>query len=183
MAMTRARYDPRMRGLLIAALVACSTPQPKDVPAKPKVAAGSVAVPAGSDAVPADAARPDATRAPQRVVGTLHPPSATAALYPTRVCIDGNELVFEHDCGCNDGLLCRVGAVANGAVAVTLTKDPSRPLMCDDCFPMVPGRCALPSLIGKGNSIAVAINGQAAFELSLDRDGKPIDGSCWTARP
>lgn len=142
--------------------MACGTPQPRNAPSQPTRAAGS-------DAGSAD---PSA--------GALQRPSATNTVYPTRVCIDGNDLVFENSCGCNDGLLCRVGEVANETVAVTLTLDPSRLSMCDDCFPMVPARCALPSLKGKGDSIAVAINGQAAFTLALDRAGKPIHGSCWT---
>jgi hypothetical protein len=112
--------------------------------------------------------------AAQHVVGSLAPKLAATTVYPTRVCVDGAELVFENDCGCNDGLLCTIAGTSSPTLAITLAKDPSRMPMCDDCFAMVPGRCTLPALAA--GTWSVTINQQPAFELAL-----PVaDGSCWT---
>jgi hypothetical protein len=112
--------------------------------------------------------------APQHVVGSLAAPRAATAVYPTRVCVDGAELVFENDCGCNDGLLCTIAGATSPTLAITLAKDPSRMPMCDDCFAMVPGRCALPTLAA--GTWKVLVNQQPAFDLPIPA----ADGHCWT---
>jgi len=159
-----------MRLIVTAAILigACGTPQTKPTPTR---------LPIG------DAAVPDAphVRAPQKVVGHLimfhH-----NELWPTRVCVDGADLVFENDCGCNDRILCQVDRVANGTLYISLRKDPERMPMCDDCFAMIAGRCTIPA----GDQWTVAINGHAAFELPVDNHGHgadPRDGDCWTSEP
>lgn len=62
----------------------------------------------------------------------------------TRLCVeaDGN-VVVENECGCNDALLC-TATLESASVTVHVGKDPARLPMCDDCSPMVPGRCPLP---------------------------------------
>lgn len=118
--------------------------------------------------------RPAPPRQPaaRHTVGALATPADGTQLFPSTVCIDGGELVFEHACGCNDRLLCTLVSRANGELAYTLRKDPTRMPMCDDCFPMEPARCELPT-----GAWTVRVNGQAAFALV------PGDGSCWTAQP
>ncbi len=161
-------------------LIACGNSNPRDVPSHPPVARD-------------DAAPPDAThvRAAQRVVGTLYPKFDKTRVWPSRVCVDGNELVFENDCGCNDRLVCQLDRVARATLYVSLETDPTRMRTCDDCFPMIPGRCALPAPSDDPaqprrdglDTWTLVIGGQAALELPVDRAGLPPDGSCWAARP
>jgi len=140
-----------MRLLLFLLACSCGSSRVEDAPLKPRQVA-----PARTEA------------------GLLAPKLAATAVYPTRVCIDGADLVFENDCGCNDGLLCTVAGATSPTLAITLAKDPSRMPMCDDCFAMVPGRCALPALaVGIWK---VTINQQPGFELAVPA----ADGSCWT---
>jgi hypothetical protein len=130
-------------------------------------------VPAAPDAAPQAAAHTT-----PHVVGTLPRRAATRTdAWPSRVCVDGTELVFENDCGCNDKLLCQLDATTT-TLRVTLKLDPKQMKMCDDCFPMIPARCALPP--AHTGPSKVEINGQLAFVL--DRSAADFDGSCWTIK-
>jgi hypothetical protein len=105
---------------------------------------------------------------PQLQTSTLAAPAPRGrAVTPTRVCLDGNVLVFEHDCGCNDALVCRIIRI-DRAIEVELRTDPTRPAQCDDCFPMVPARCTLPPAT---TTRSLVIN-TAPVEI-------PLSG-CWT---
>jgi hypothetical protein len=166
-----------MRGLVLVLLAAigCRSTRVDDGPARP-------AVSAPRDAAPVDAPR---APAPQRQRGHLAPNADQTAVYPTRVCVDGNELVFENSCGCNDALLCTLDRAENATLHFTLRTDPTRTRTCDDCFAMVPARCGVPPLQDHpaGATWTIVINRQTAFELPLDARGMPIDGSCWTQAP
>jgi len=150
-----------VRALVALAVAAChATPTPAPTPAPAPV--------------PIADAAPDAAPIAHHDVGRLAADPA-GELWPTRVCVEGNTLVFEHFCGCNDALLCTITA-AGSTLAVALRKDPSRTPMCLDCFPMVPARCALPTPAAAWN---VTINGHPAFALPIDR----ADGGCWASPP
>jgi hypothetical protein len=109
-------------------------------------------------------------------IGQLEPAPAGVPMWPTRVCVDGDGLVFENSCGCNEALLCHVDRADQATITITLRTDPTRMLMCDDCFPMVPARCELPP---GGAPRAIEINGGVAFTLPPG----VADGRCWTERP
>jgi hypothetical protein len=97
------------------------------------------------------------------------PPGALPAGRPVaadRVCVRGGDVVFENDCGCNDGIICTATSVDGAVLHVSLRTDPSRMPMCDDCFAMVPGRCALQPGVA-----AVSIDGGKAIAL-------PDPGKC-----
>lgn len=105
-----------------------------------------------------------------------------ARLWADRVCVEaagagGHRLVVDNDCGCNDGLLCEPGVAGPGRLELGLRLDPDRQPMCDDCFPMVPGRCALPVL--SPGQWTVTLAGAPLFELVVDGAGQPGAG-CWT---
>lgn len=102
-------------------------------------------------------------------------PQASSATDPTRVCVatDGTVTV-EHDCGCNDALLCLATEVSPGTVSLAVWKDPNRLLRCLDCFPMVPGTCPLPTTVS-GPSVIHA----GAIELHVElHAGKPASRVC-----
>jgi hypothetical protein len=90
------------------------------------------------------------------------------AIAADRVCVRGGDVVFENDCGCNDGIVCTATSVDGAILHVSLRADPSRMPMCDDCFPMVPGKCALQAGIA-----AVSIDGGPSIAL-------PAAGACQT---
>jgi len=100
------------------------------------------------------------------------------------VCVEGADLVFENDCGCNDSLVCHLDRAENGTLHVTLSLDSTRPKMCDDCFPMIPARCAMPPMPAPqpGAAWTIEINNQTAFVMPLDAQGLPSDGSCWSTK-
>jgi len=123
------------------------------------------------ESAPVRAAPAADASAPKLVAGKLAPKLATTTVYPTSVCVHGAELVFENYCGCNDALLCHLDRATATTLAFSLTTDPTRMNVCDDCFAMVPAHCALPP----GDRWIVEINRQLAFELD-----KPVDGTCFT---
>lgn len=88
-----------------------------------------------------------------------------------RVCNGGHVVRFENDCGCNDAILCTATSVDGAILHVSLRTDPARMPMCDDCFPMVPGACALQPGVS-----AVSIDGGKAIAL-------PAAGSCAKLTP
>jgi hypothetical protein len=109
--------------------------------------------------------------------GVLRPAPDSASFWPTRVCVSGPRLVIENDCGCNDAILCRVVGARAPALRLDVRRDPSRPQRCDDCFPMVPGRCDLPPL--SPGRWTVELGGAAAFDLDVGEGGALPDGACW----
>lgn len=95
------------------------------------------------------------------------PPLPGKRVTPTRVCYADGALVFEHDCGCNDALACRIDRVDGARVVVSLATDPTRPPQCDDCFAMVPARCAI------APRPRVVVVNTLAIDLA--------DDNCWAA--
>ena len=156
-------------------MMSCRSPHVDEAPAHPVTA---VARDAGSADAPPIAATPP-------VVGRLAQRLDKTGVYPTRTCVDGNELVFENSCGCNDALLCTLDRAERATLYFTLRTDPARMNNCDDCFAMVPARCGVPPLQdhAPGARWTIVINQQPAFEMPLDPSGMPIDGSCWTQVP
>jgi hypothetical protein len=98
------------------------------------------------------------------------------------MCVEGSDLVFENDCGCNDELICHLDRAEHATLYLSLRKDPTRIPRCRDCFPMIPGRCAIPAAPSDvvGRTWTIVINRQASLELPIDGAGKAPDGSCWT---
>ncbi|HUJ56991.1 MAG TPA: hypothetical protein VLX92_00705 [Kofleriaceae bacterium] len=136
---------------------------------------------AGAPARPAATAPPAAPPPPAAPIhGTLA--RGTSSPWPDRVCVRGRELVVENDCGCNDALLCRVDLVGASTIALAITLDPHRMPICLDCYPMVPGHCALPRL-APGPHVVTIGPSQAAFTLPIGKDGTAPDGSCWELGP
>lgn len=164
--MTARRARARIVAAAVAAAVAgCAQPAATTAtPAAPAVPAAPVARAIGSPA-------PDAPDA-------LAPaPTGTPIVWPDRVCVTGGDLVFENRCGCNDALVCAVRGAARGTIVVALATDATRMRACDDCFAMVPGRCALPRGLAAG-AWTIEIGGHRAFELTI-----PAADRCWTTRP
>jgi hypothetical protein len=102
-------------------------------------------------------------------------------VWPDRLCVEampggGHLFVVEKGCGCNEGLLCAPTVTAAGRLELGLHLDLTRMMECDECFPMVPGRCALPALTAGKWQVSQA--GAALFELPVDGAGQPALG-CW----
>jgi hypothetical protein len=77
-------------------------------------------------------------------VSAAPPDKQQQAVAVTQLCVEPDgTIVVDNDCGCNDALLC-TAELAGETVSVIVRTDPSRMRTCDDCFRMVPGRCALP---------------------------------------
>lgn len=91
-----------------------------------------------------------------------------------RLCVEKDgTLVVENDCGCNDALLCS-SALIDKTLKVRVTTDPDRPLRCRACFPMVPGRCAIPAA---ANGRVEIIAGSLRLPIELVK-GKPVKRAC-----
>ena len=161
-----------MRSVGFVAWIACASPHPHEIAAPPIVQPRDAAAPA--DALPPDAAR--------SIAGHLYPKFETTPVYPTRACVDGPDLVFENDCGCNDALICKIDRVEwdKTTLRLELSLDPTRMHTCDDCFAMVPARCPIPPMPNPkpGATWTIVIARQAAFELPVDARS----GSCWVTR-
>ncbi len=87
---------------------------------------------------------------------------------PTRLCYTDGTLVFENNCGCDEALVCRIDRIDGTHVVVSLATDLTHPSSgCDDCFAMVPARCAI-----LPRPRAVVVN---TLTIELPDDG------CWVA--
>jgi len=142
------------------------------------VAAACHEEPKGARSAPSPAsAAPPATT--PTVVTAAAPPRAARAVDPERVCIEvDGTIVVEHTCGCDDALLCEASQTSPEAIMVSVRKDESRLPMCTDCFPMVPGRCPLPTS-ASGPTLVRA----GSLELSVALvAGKPATRTCAASR-
>lgn len=162
---------------LLGGLFGChDAPAPGPRPSSPAAASPPhVSLPpsTGSDT---NATPPSPPPAPAPIASFPH---ASPATDPERVCVevDGNVTV-EHDCGCNDALLCVATQSSPGAVSVAVRKDPSRMPMCTDCFPMVPGKCPIPTSATGPTRVRAG-----TLELHVElRDGKPASRACAASR-
>ncbi len=109
---------------------------------------------------------------PPKLVDTKLHAGPANALWPSRVCLDHDALVFESACGCNDALLCDLRVTTPTTLDVHLRTDPTRMKTCDDCFPMVPARCPLTQL--PRGAWTLTINGAPALDFTTGAD------RCWT---
>jgi len=157
--------------LIVAVMLGCQASKPESPPA---LTTSTVPpAPSALATTPAQTGR--------RVVGKLHENLKRHPLWPSRMCVDGDDLVVEIDCCCHERVVCHVDRAQNATVDLSLTIDTTT-MACLSATPMIPGRCAIPTAPPDlaGNSWTIAINGQVALELPLDRSHKAHDGDCWT---
>jgi len=147
------------------------------------LAAGAVAVschvtPSATPS-PTHAVSPTPPSEPATTNGRLAPAPLGARIWADRVCTQGTAtLILENNCGCNDALVCAVVRAVDSKLDLDLHTDRKRPKRCDDCFAMVPGRCAIPTPMAPG-PWRVSINATYAFTITVARDGSLPKDTCW----
>jgi hypothetical protein len=119
--------------------------------------------------------------APPSQTMKLRAAPAGVATWPSRICAQPTRtLVVENDCGCNDALKCEVVRAGKKAIDLRVRTDPTRPRTCNDCFPMVPARCELPSDLVPDDADApvtfkVRVNGAPAIDALGVEPGSYMD--------